>query len=167
MPFSPGRALRPPPGLSAVLSPAVAAALESSAAAPRASAHEKKAWELAMSPVKGFFMTGFMLWMSGSSVGIFSMMMTYMALSAPVSAMMNVSNVFKGLAKAAKLTTGKEPSFLLQKIAYLLLQCVALALGLWKLKSLGLLPTKLSDLFGHMNVRHPLHLVIPADLPAL
>merc|ERR1711916_145358 len=133
-----------PPGLSSSLDNAVQEALGSSAAAPRRSEHEKKAFELAMSPVKSFFMTGFMLWMSGSSVGIFSMMMTYMALSSPIKAIASVSTVFSGLAKSAKLTTGSEPSFTLQ--------CVALGLGLWKLKTLGLLPTKWSDIFGHMPV---------------
>ena len=151
-----------PPGLSSALDNAVQEALGSSAAAPRRSEHEKKAFELAMSPVKSFFMTGFMLWMSGSSVGIFSMMMTYMALSSPIKAIASVSTVFSGLAKSAKLTTGSEPSFILQKLLYLALQCVALGLGLWKLKTLGLLPTKWSDVFGHMPVRTPLHVSVDA-----
>lgn len=51
---------------------------------------EKKAWALAKSPFQMLLMTGLMLWMSGSSIQIFSIITLFMAVSQPVKALMSV-----------------------------------------------------------------------------
>eukprot|EP00742_Colponemidia_sp_Colp-10_P002096 GILJ01002238.1.p1 GENE.GILJ01002238.1~~GILJ01002238.1.p1 ORF type:complete len:173 (-),score=21.31 GILJ01002238.1:86-604(-) len=99
---------------------------------------EKKAWETATAPGKSFFMTLFMLWMSGSGVNIFSMMMTFMAMMNPVKALLNVSSAFAAFEDA-------HISLLLPKITYFALNCVALGAGLYKCSTLGLLPTAAGD----------------------
>jgi len=52
---------------------------------------EQKARELAWSPAKNFMMTGLMLWMSGSGVHIFSIMITGMAIYNPVKSAVTVN----------------------------------------------------------------------------
>ncbi|SPQ22988.1 b27284f9-0714-4c07-898b-ca257c1f4914 [Thermothielavioides terrestris] len=64
----------------------------------------KKAWEVALGPIKSLPMTAIMMYMSGNSLQIFSL-----------------------------------------KLAYVVMQLVALALGIWKVNSMGLLPTTRSD----------------------
>ena len=51
----------------------------------------KKAWELALAPAKSIFMTLFMLYMSGNSVQIFSIMITAMTLMNPMKAIFQVN----------------------------------------------------------------------------
>merc|ERR1712216_314618 len=46
----------------------------------------KKAREVSWSPIKNFMQMGLMLWMSGSGVHIFSIMITYQAISSPINA---------------------------------------------------------------------------------
>lgn len=52
--------------------------------------HEKKAWEVAQAPFKNLLMIGFMMWMAGSTVHLFSIGITFSALWQPVSALQNV-----------------------------------------------------------------------------
>lgn len=51
----------------------------------------KKAWEVAKSPVGGIFMTGIMLWLSGSAVNIFSISITMYSMINPIKALFGVS----------------------------------------------------------------------------
>ena len=50
----------------------------------------KKAKELGWSPAKNFMMTGLMLWMSGSGVHIFSIMITFYAVYNPIKSAFTV-----------------------------------------------------------------------------
>jgi hypothetical protein len=54
--------------------------------------YAQRAMEIAWAPGKNLFMTGMMLWMSGSEVNIFSMMMTGMALKTPVAGLLGIEN---------------------------------------------------------------------------
>ena len=54
----------------------------------------KKAKELAWQPGKSFMMTGLMLWMSGSGVHIFSIMITFYAVYNPVKSAFTVNTAF-------------------------------------------------------------------------
>lgn len=55
---------------------------------------EKSAMNVAMAPGSQLFMTGFMLWMSGSALGIFSIMTLGMALFQPIRRLFGVSTAF-------------------------------------------------------------------------
>ncbi|RWW30546.1 hypothetical protein BHE74_00002414 [Ensete ventricosum] len=53
----------------------------------------KKAWEVAQAPVKNLLMMGFMMWMAGSTVHLFSIGITFSALWQPISALQGVGKV--------------------------------------------------------------------------
>lgn len=50
----------------------------------------QKAWEVAQAPFKNLMMMGFMMWMSGSTVHLFSIGITFSALWQPISALQGV-----------------------------------------------------------------------------
>ncbi|XP_020103752.1 ER membrane protein complex subunit 4 [Ananas comosus] len=98
----------------------------------------QKAWEVAQSPFKNLLMMGFMMWMAGNAVHLFSIGITFSALWQPISALQGVGKVFEPY---------KDPrvDILAPKLLFIALNLAALALGVWKLNSLGLLPTHTSD----------------------
>jgi hypothetical protein len=51
---------------------------------------EQKAWEVAQAPFKNLLMMGFMMWMAGSTVHLFSIGITFSALWQPISALQGV-----------------------------------------------------------------------------
>jgi hypothetical protein len=95
----------------------------------------KKAWEAAIAPAKGLPMTAIMMYMSGNSLQIFSIMMVFMAFKNPIAGLMGVNQVFERFETATN-----RPKIVLVKAAYVAMQLLALALGMWKLNSMGLLP---------------------------
>ncbi|EMD34368.1 hypothetical protein CERSUDRAFT_97629 [Gelatoporia subvermispora B] len=104
----------------------------------------KRAWDLAISPAKSLPMQAFMLYMSGGGVQIFSMGIVFMLLSSPFKNLASINNAFAQF--APKSAPPKALSTLvLQKIVYLLCNLLTLALGLWKCRSMGLLPTGSAD----------------------
>eukprot|EP00030_Apusomonadida_sp_AF-17_P007685 a842615_807.p1 GENE.a842615_807~~a842615_807.p1 ORF type:complete len:192 (+),score=50.21 a842615_807:35-577(+) len=123
----------------------------------------KRAWQVATSPFQSsVMMTGIMLWMAGSGINIWSIMMTFFALSSPITAIAGVDRAFSGF----RSSETKQPlSLPLQKLVYVLLHLVALGIGLYKLRSLGLLPTQWSDIYGHMQTRAALQHVATAVRP--
>lgn len=74
---------------------------------------EQKAWETAQSPFKNLLMMGFMMWMSGSAVQLFSIGITLSALWQPVNALQGVNK-------------GKTQDFELQHVVTSLHRSVAL-----------------------------------------
>lgn len=50
----------------------------------------QKAWEVAQAPSKNLLMMGFMMWMAGSTVHLFSIGITFSALWQPISALQGV-----------------------------------------------------------------------------
>ncbi|KAF9614341.1 hypothetical protein IFM89_018094 [Coptis chinensis] len=98
----------------------------------------QKAWEVAQAPVKNLFMMGFMMWMAGNTVHLFSIGITFSALWQPLSALQGLGKVFEPY-KDPKVDT------LAPKLVFAALNLAALLLGVWKLNSLGLLPTHASD----------------------
>ncbi|QPG94883.1 hypothetical protein C2857_007203 [Epichloe festucae Fl1] len=100
----------------------------------------KKAWEVALAPVKALPMTGIMMYMSGNSLQIFSIMMVFMAFKNPIAGLMATNQAFE------KFQSEKNAAQVLQtKLVYVAMQLVALAVGIWKVNSMGLLPTTRSD----------------------
>ncbi|KAH9918388.1 DUF1077-domain-containing protein [Epithele typhae] len=142
------RHLPPPPGFaSAVTSVQSKGASNKQIAAANSSYEEMKqsrAWDLAISPAKSLPMQAFMLYMSGGGVQIFSMGIVFMLLSSPFKNVAAINSAFAPLAPAT--SSPKAFSTLpLQKVAYLLCNLLTLALGLWKCRSMGLLPTGTGD----------------------
>lgn len=103
-----------------------------------ASWKQLKAWEAAHAPVKNLFMMGFMMWMAGNTVHLFSIGITFSALWSPISALQGLDKVFEPFKDA-------RVDMLLPKLTFIAVNVAGLGLGLWKLNSLGLLPTHASD----------------------
>ncbi|KAI0713588.1 hypothetical protein C8Q76DRAFT_731831 [Earliella scabrosa] len=141
------RHLPPPPGFASTVSSSKASSKSVATAAATASYEElkaKRAWDLALSPAKSLPMQAFMLYMSGGGVQIFSMGIVFMLLSSPFKNVASINTAFAPFAPAS--SSPKSLSTLpLQKIAYLVCNLLTLALGLWKCRSMGLLPTGTGD----------------------
>ncbi|KAM7184675.1 ER membrane protein complex subunit 4 [Naviculisporaceae sp. PSN 640] len=111
----------------------------------------KKAWEVALGPIKGLPMTGIMMYMSGNSLQIFSIMMVFMAFKNPIMGILATNQAFE------RFETDTNKAQILQvKLAYVVFQLVALALGVWKVNGMGLLPTTRSDWLAWEAQREPL-----------
>ena len=100
--------------------------------------NNQRAWATATKPAQNMMMMGFMLWMSGQSLHIFSMMTVGTALWQPLSAIWKANDTFSPLAD-------DRNNVMLPKLAYCAINLGGLLLGLWKLNSLGLMPTHASD----------------------
>ncbi|KAI0093803.1 hypothetical protein BDY19DRAFT_919000 [Irpex rosettiformis] len=143
--------LRPPPGFTQTSSKASAPSKASTnATASYEAMKDKRAWDLAISPAKSLPMQAFMLYMSGGGVQIFSMGIVFMLLLSPFKNLAGINSAFAPLAPVpAGKKQAPEPKALttlaLQKIVYLLCNLLTLALGLWKCRSMGLLPTGTAD----------------------
>ena len=101
-------------------------------------ARNKQMMSLAYGPGKQLFMTAFMLWMSGSHLNIFSIMMTGMALWSPVKSMISVGTVFSKFEDLGSKVVQA-------KMIFIALNGVGLAMGAYKLGNMGLLPLYSSD----------------------
>ncbi|KAI0081512.1 hypothetical protein K474DRAFT_1682033 [Panus rudis PR-1116 ss-1] len=148
--------LLPPPGFAQTLTATTSkSSSKSSAASSTSSSYaalkEKRAWDLAISPAKSLPMQAFMLYMSGGGVQIFSMGIVFMLLSSPFK---NLASINTAFAPFAPSPSSKQPAagnskslttLPLQKFVYLLTNLLTLALGLWKCRSMGLLPMGTGD----------------------
>ncbi|PNY26625.1 ER membrane protein complex subunit 4 [Tolypocladium capitatum] len=117
----------------------------------------KKAWEVALAPVKSLPMTVIMMYMSGNSLQIFSIMMVFMAFKNPLVGLMNTNLAFERFQ-----TEGNSSKFLQTKLVYVAMQLVALAVGIWKVNAMGLLPTTRSDWLMWESQRDPLDWAVTA-----
>ncbi|KAI9704885.1 MAG: hypothetical protein M1836_006665 [Candelina mexicana] len=117
----------------------------------------KKSWELALAPAKQLPMNAIMMYMSGNSLQIFSVMMVFMLFKNPVQALLGLNQAF-----ARFETPGTRGRLWAVKAVYVLMQLVALALGIWKVNGMGLLPTTRSDWLAWEMERTPLERAIPA-----
>ncbi|KAH0496981.1 hypothetical protein TgHK011_004319 [Trichoderma gracile] len=117
----------------------------------------KKAWEVALAPVKGLPMTAIMMYMSGNSLQIFSIMMVFMAFKNPIVGLMATNQAFE------RFQTDSNAGQILQtKLVYVAMQFLALAVGVWKINSMGLLPTTRSDWLMWEPLREPVEHAILA-----
>lgn len=80
-------------------------------------------------------MNAIMMYMSGNSLQIFSIMMVFMLFKAPIQGLMNTNQVFTRFE-----TDGTKGRLWMAKATYVLMQLVALSLGIWKVNGMGLLP---------------------------
>ena len=95
----------------------------------------KKAWEVALAPAKQLPMNAIGMYMTGNSLQIFSIMMVFMLFKAPVQAVFNIQSTFQRLE-----SDGNKEQMLLAKLAFIGCNLLALALGIWKVNAMGLLP---------------------------
>lgn len=95
----------------------------------------KKAWEVALAPVKGLPMSAIMMYMSGNSLQIFSIMMVFMAFKNPIMGLMGTNQAFERFQ-----SQNNSGAIVQTKLVYVACQLLALAVGVWKLNAMGLLP---------------------------
>ncbi len=94
--------------------------------------------EAAKSPVSGFAMTAFMMYMMGNQINIMTMMFLFYQVMAPFNAILNIDKTFSQF----------EPDGVkkhLPRTLFILGQCAIFGFLLYKLKGMGLLPTESSD----------------------
>jgi len=95
-----------------------------------------KSWNVAKSPFSQLFMTGFMLYMSGTSIQIFPIIMLIMSFIQPLRAILNVNALFGPFEE-------KGVHVLMQKVLYVMFQCVAMGMVLVKCHYMRLLPSQI------------------------
>jgi len=140
--------LPPPPGFSEL---AKVQSHKKASTAAALDSHEalkvKRAWDFAISPVKSLPMQAFMLYMSGGGVQIFSMGIVAMLLFSPFKNLSAINTVFAPFAPGPPSSPSAKAltTLILQKLAYLACNILTLAVGLWKCRSMGLLPTGTGD----------------------
>ncbi|KAF9918364.1 hypothetical protein BX616_009157 [Lobosporangium transversale] len=117
----------------------------------------KKAWDVALAPGKSLPMQAFMLWMSGNSVQIFSVAITAMLMFSPIRALMSMSQVFERYETVSPVKVSFMDSKLaFPKMTFVAMQILTILLGMWKLNSMGLLPTSHSDWLAFLDPKTPL-----------
>ncbi|KAK3745073.1 hypothetical protein QZH41_014555, partial [Actinostola sp. cb2023] len=104
----------------------------------------KKTWDIALGPFKQIPMNLFIMYMAGSSISIFPIMMVGMMFLRPVKALLAIKSTYKAL-------EGDHNSAFLQKVSYLLGNIALVILALYKCHSMGLLPTATSDWLEFME----------------
>ncbi|KAL8732071.1 MAG: hypothetical protein Q9166_003024 [cf. Caloplaca sp. 2 TL-2023] len=147
--------IRDPPGFSASLTGKRAQLSKSPVKPPSPEETDilkiKKSWEVALGPAKQLPMNAIMMYMSGNSLQIFSIMMVFMLFKNPLQALMQTNAVF------TKYETPRTRSKMwVVKAMYVLMNLVALGLGIWKVNGMGLLPTTRSDWLAWETQREPL-----------
>ena len=73
--------------------------------------------------------------MSGNSLQIFSIMMVFMLFKNPITAILNIQRTFIPFE-----TAGNKDQMLLAKVMFVATNGLLLALGIWKVNGMGLLP---------------------------
>lgn len=99
----------------------------------------KRAWDTALAPVKQLPMNMFVMYMAGSTISIFPIMMVCMMAWRPIKALMALGPTFKGL------ETEIGSTLILQKLVYALGNLLGVCLAVYKCAGMGLLPTHPSD----------------------
>ena len=98
---------------------------------------DKRSWETAIAPIKNLPMNVFIMYMAGNSISIFPIMMVGMMFFRPIQALMGI--------RATMNLLSSSDQYILQTFVYLVGNCLALALAVYKCNSMGLLPTHASD----------------------
>jgi ER membrane protein complex subunit 4 len=103
-----------------------------------ASRKKQKAMTIAMSPGQQIAMNAFMMYMSGSSLNIFSISVTSSAILTPIKSFVSLPITFQGLGDDVQMA----------KLIYVFLNLIWLGIGVYKLSSMKLLPTTSADWTG-------------------
>lgn len=95
----------------------------------------KKAWEIAIAPAKQLPMQGIGMWMSGNSLQVLSIFMVFSLFKNPLQQIMQVNKVFVPF-EAEKT----KQQMVMVKLAFILCNLLTVALGVYKVNAMGLLP---------------------------
>jgi hypothetical protein len=95
------------------------------------------AMQIAMKPGQQILMNAFMLYMAGSQLNIFSISITSMAILSPLTSLLTMNQVFG--------VFGSNVDLQLPKLLFVAMNLAWLALGLYKMSSMRLLPTTSAD----------------------
>lgn len=106
---------------------------------------------MAWSPGKNFMMTALMMWMSGSGVHIFSIMITFYAVYNPVKSAFTVNQAFARF-KDDKMAGAEKASLMTSKVTFVGMNLLAMSGALYKLSIMGLLPNTPSDFVSFLSV---------------
>lgn len=90
-------------------------------------------------------MQAFMLYMSGGGVQIFSMGIVFMLLLSPFKNVAAMNEAFKPFKPTSASGEVSVLALAPQKVVYVLCNLLTLGVGLWKCRSMGLLPTGTGD----------------------
>jgi ER membrane protein complex subunit 4 len=107
-----------------------------------AAKRQKMAMSIALQPGQQIIMQAFMLYMSGSQLNMFSINVTTMAIISPLTAIFSIDQTFR---KVQNDSTSDDDVLQIPKFIYLALNLAFLALGLYKMSSMRLLPTTSAD----------------------
>ncbi|CAD5229469.1 unnamed protein product [Bursaphelenchus okinawaensis] len=99
----------------------------------------KRAWDLALQPIKSVPMNMIMMYMAGNTISIFPIMMVVMMAWRPMRAIMTIGQAFKSI------ESEYSGSLILHKLIFSLGNMAAIALAVYKCHSMGLLPNHASD----------------------
>ena len=91
------------------------------------------AMQAAKAPLQQIISTGMMMWLSGNSLQIFSIMALVMMFRAPVTGLLSVRSSFARF-------EGKTP-LLLPYLTFVAINLLLLGMGLYKASAMGLLPS--------------------------
>ncbi|KAJ7221649.1 DUF1077-domain-containing protein [Mycena pura] len=106
---------------------------------------EKRALDFAIAPAKSLPMQAFMLYMSGSGVQIFSIGIVFMLLLTPFKNLAGMNEAFAQFAPSTAANPKALLTLVMQKLVYVVCNALTLAVGLWKCRSMGLLPLGTGD----------------------
>lgn len=111
---------------------------------------KRKAWEHGKSPLSNIFSTLLMMYFAGSHLSIVSLMLCAVMISGPIKSLMSFKSSFKIFDDAL---LGKDETILFSaKAVYLLINAAVLAVAIWKIGQLGLLPFTEADYLRSMPV---------------
>ncbi|KAG2208132.1 hypothetical protein INT47_010494 [Mucor saturninus] len=105
----------------------------------------KRAWDVAMAPAKSIPMNAIMIYMSGTGLQIFTVMVTAMLFFNPIKAIMQVQQTFSRFESTGAARYQPGADLLMVKLAFVGLHIVTICLGVYKVNAMGLLPNTASD----------------------
>lgn len=118
------------------------------------SAFETAAMGIARGQAQSIFQIGFGMWMMGASINMWTLMMLSFQGVAPFRALFNVKQAFAAVdAPGVSLT--------MPKIIYVAIHGLCALIVIWKVRSLGLIPTKSADWVWMLPGR------VPSELSAM
>jgi len=141
------KSLPPPPGFSKTPASSSKGASKDNATSTVSydALKAKRAWDVAIAPAKSLPMQAFMLYMSGGGVQIFSMGIVFMLLFSPFKAIAGINEAFAQFAPSSSKNPKSLMTLPLHKLVFVLCNLLTLGVGLWKCRSMGLLPTGTGD----------------------
>uniref|UniRef100_A0A914LJW0 ER membrane protein complex subunit 4 n=1 Tax=Meloidogyne incognita TaxID=6306 RepID=A0A914LJW0_MELIC len=118
----------------------------------------KRAWDVALGPLKALPMNMFMMYMAGNTISIFPIMMVMMMVWRPIKTLLSVNATFKVMEQEY------GSSLILHKIVFILGNLGAVALAVYKCHTMGLLPNHESDWLDFMSEPERLQLSLSFDI---